>query len=368
MVEFDNTIKNKISVLVTTYNHITYIRQALEGFISQKTNFPFEVLIHDDASTDGTVSVIKEYQKKYPDIIKPVYQKENQWSKGIDVFKTFLYPQIKSQYVALCEGDDYWTDPLKLQKQVDFLDAHPECSICFHPVKVVWEDKSQKDRIFPTPSFRFRKKITTLQDLLKHNYIQTNSVVYRWRFHKDSLNLIPDDILPGDYFLHLLHAQTGKIGFIDDVMAVYRKHAGGLWWNVGKSDEWFLKCGYKHMNFYRALEKQFRVSRQKEIETLAQNTIHAAIKNGRFDILQNIYEKYSGLYKKYFHEKIFLQNGCTSKKEKNIFYLFGFIPIYKNLKTNIKTKHYLFNIPIISITKRRVKILGITIISIKHKT
>ena len=330
-------MKDKISVLVMSYNHEKFIQQTLDGFIKQKTSFPFVVYIGDDCSTDKTIDLIEIYAKKHPDIIKPIFHVQNVGGEQnfLDIAKL-----VKTPYVALCEGDDYWTDPLKLQKQVDFLDAHPECSICFHPVKVVWEDKSQKDSIFPSPSFRFRKKITTLHDLLKHNYIQTNSVVYRWRFHKDNLDLIPEDSLPGDYFLHLLHAQTGKIGFIDDVMAVYRKHAGGLWWNVGKSDEWFLKCGYKHMNFYRALEKQFRVSRQKEIETLAKNTIHAEIKNGRFDILQNIYEKYSKFYKKQFSsDKMMTATGEIPTKK----------------------KIFLFNIPVFSITKLRIKFLGITI-------
>lgn len=218
----------KLSIVCITYNHARFIRDALNGFVMQKTNFPFEILVHDDASTDGTADVIREYEAKYPDLFRCVYQTENQWGKK-DPCKDFLFPMVQGKYVALNEGDDYWTDENKLQKQVDFMELHPDFSVCFHPVIVHWDDDSRTDTVFPTKKERFNKTVLTLDDLLKHNFIQTNSVVYRWRFHQDSLNLVPRNILPGDYFLHLLHAQVGKIGFLNDVMSVYRRHRGGIW-------------------------------------------------------------------------------------------------------------------------------------------
>lgn len=119
-----------VSVVCLSYNHEKYIRDALDGFVMQKTNFGFEVIIHDDASTDNTIVIIKEYAEKYPDIIKPIFEKENQYSKpGGDILgKTIMACQGK--YLAFCEGDDYWIDPNKLQKQVDYLEEHPECSLC----------------------------------------------------------------------------------------------------------------------------------------------------------------------------------------------------------------------------------------------
>ena len=114
-----------VSVICCTYNHEPYIRQCLEGFMMQKTDFPFEVLVHDDASTDNTSSIVKEFEAKFPDIIKPIYQLENQYHKKIDILTTYLFSRAKGRYIALCEGDDYWTDPLKLQKQVDFLEQNP---------------------------------------------------------------------------------------------------------------------------------------------------------------------------------------------------------------------------------------------------
>ena len=138
----------KVSILCITYQHAPYIARALEGFVSQRTDFPFEVLIYDDASTDGTADIVRQYARQYPQIIKPILQTENQFSKGLYVDKAFNWPRVQGKYVALCEGDDYWTDPDKLQKQVDFLDAHPDYAVCFHPVVIKWEDHSSPDSIF----------------------------------------------------------------------------------------------------------------------------------------------------------------------------------------------------------------------------
>ena len=285
----------KVSIICITYNHVDFIRQALDSFVMQKTNFPFEVIVHDDASTDGTTEIIKEYEKKYPDIIKPIYQKENQWKQGKTMSKTFIYPKIRGYYVIFCEGDDYWIDENKLQKQVDFLDTHPDFSICFHPVIVHYEDKSVADKIFPTKEYRFNKEELNIQDLLKHNFIQTNSVMYRWRFHKENINLIPDNILPGDYFLHLLHAQIGKIKFLPDIMSVYRKHSRGIWFGAGQSDNWFIKCGLKHINFYKKVEETFNISKENDIYWLILMTYYAAIKLNNNNLQEKLKNEYPWL-------------------------------------------------------------------------
>ncbi|HHX61228.1 MAG TPA: glycosyltransferase [Epulopiscium sp.] len=103
-----------VSICCLAYNHEKFIRQALDGFIMQESNFPIEVLIHDDASTDDTANIIREYEKKYPEIIKPIYQTENQYSKGVGISVTYNFPRAKGKYIAMCEGDDYWTDPYYL--------------------------------------------------------------------------------------------------------------------------------------------------------------------------------------------------------------------------------------------------------------
>ena len=147
-----------VTILCTAYNHEPYIRKCLEGFVMQKTNFQFEAIVHDDASTDGTATIIREYAEKYPDIIVPIYQTENQYSKKIGIYKTFLYPKAQGKYIAICEGDDYWTDPYKLQKQVDLLEANLDCSFCcggYIQEQAGKEDILQVEKRGDSNSFKF---------------------------------------------------------------------------------------------------------------------------------------------------------------------------------------------------------------------
>ncbi len=281
----------KLSVVCITYNHEAFIRDCLNGFVMQKTDFPFEILINDDASTDKTAEIIREYEKKYPHLFRCVYQTENQWGKK-NAWNDILFPMIRGKYVALCEGDDYWTDPLKLQKQVDFLETHPDVSVCFHPVLVHWEDHSEPDNLFPSDKERFYKTELTLTDLLNRNFIQTNSVVYRWRFHRDPPELLPDNVLPEDYFVHLLHAQTGKIVFLPDVMSVYRRHPDGIWNGAGEKHEWFIRCGISMLRFYLAIQKQFGKNCADELNGLSILTYLHLQKAGRDDLIKTLCSVY----------------------------------------------------------------------------
>jgi glycosyltransferase involved in cell wall biosynthesis len=120
-----------VSICCETYNHEKYIRDAIDGFLMQKTDFAYEIIIHDDASTDQTADIIRSYADNNPNII-PILQAENQHSKGVRILSTFVYPIVRGKYIALCEGDDYWTDPGKLQKQIDYMEEHPECTLCVH--------------------------------------------------------------------------------------------------------------------------------------------------------------------------------------------------------------------------------------------
>ena len=138
-----------VSICCLTYNHEKYIKKTLDGFVNQKTNFKYEVLIHDDASTDGTVDIIREYEEKYPEIIKPIYQTENQYSKKIRISQTYQYPRAKGKYIAMCEGDDYWCSENKLQEQFDIMEQNPNVSLCTHNVRKISETGEILPEILP---------------------------------------------------------------------------------------------------------------------------------------------------------------------------------------------------------------------------
>ena len=217
-----------VSVCCMTYNHVSFIRQCLDGFMMQKCSFNFEVLIHDDASTDGTQNIIQEYVTRYPDIIKPIYQKENQYSKGIDPNVKYNFSRAKGKYIAMCEGDDYWTDPYKLQKQVDFLESHPDYVMCSHRFNQYIQDKSlleeEKDLTFQGADY-------DLKNLIGGKWLtQTLTVMYR----RSALDLKEYESygMSMDIILFYALLKNGKGYCFLDIMGTYRLHGGGVWSEV----------------------------------------------------------------------------------------------------------------------------------------
>ena len=156
-----------VSISCVTYNHAPYIRQCLDGFLAQECNFQYEILIHDDASIDGTQEIIKEYAAKHPDIFKPMLQTINQYSQSVrGMNATFNLPRVKGKYIALCEVDDYWTDPFKLQKQVDFLENNDDYVACQHHRIILDQDYNQR--------LEQSKKYIFTQCILFKNIIDSN--------------------------------------------------------------------------------------------------------------------------------------------------------------------------------------------------
>lgn len=226
----DNVIP-LVSICCTTYNHVDYIRKCLDGFVMQKTNFSIEVLIYDDASTDGTQDIIHEYESRFPDMIKPIYQTVNQYSKGVKVTLRYNYPRIQGKYVAMCEGDDYWTDSLKLQKQVDFLESHPDYVMCSHRFNKYWHERGVLEE---DPDKDFKGADYDLQNLIGGKWLtQTLTVMYRRsaldlkRYESYGMSL--DMIM----FYELL--RHGKGYCFPEVMGVYRYHRGGVWSEVSQN-------------------------------------------------------------------------------------------------------------------------------------
>lgn len=227
-------IRPLVSIVCITYNHESFIKDCLEGFLMQETTFPVEILIHDDASTDRTPIIIRDYESRYPHLVKTIYQNNNKLSKGINVFTIFILPKLMGKYAALCEGDDFWIHPRKLATQIDLMEQHSEINLCFHPV--YWLDDSTGNRFVTDYGSPGIKANYTLEELLIYsNFIPTCSTVYRSYIFKE----LPSWVFAcpiGDLPLaigSLLDAVTRQALFLPLPMGVYRRHAGGI--HGGKS-------------------------------------------------------------------------------------------------------------------------------------
>lgn len=219
----------KLTVSLITYNHARYIAQAIEGVLMQQTGFDFELLIGEDNSTDGTRDLVKAYQAKHPERIRLLLndRKNVSFANGKPTGNWNFANNVRharGQYVALLDGDDYWTSPHKLQKQVDYLDTNPDCALCFHNVEIL--DEAADPPLHPQYTKRMRPKYD-MKDLLKGNFMHTCSVVFRSGLFEDFPPWFFRCPL-GDWPLHVLNVQHGRIGYLNEVMAVYRKHVGGV--------------------------------------------------------------------------------------------------------------------------------------------
>lgn len=209
-----------VSIVCATYNQERYIAQCLDGLLMQKTDFEYEVIVNDDASTDSTPDIIREYESRYDRLIG-IYQERNLWSQGYSVFRTVLCPRIKGKYVAICEGDDYWTDPLKLQKQVDYMETHPEVSVCATEGYVLNQSSGEIKPIYESKRVMFY-----LKDFLRSNPIYTLSTLSRveWVFeYVKRIAPLHPRFLMGDYPLWLYMANKGPVALLKDKCFVYRE-------------------------------------------------------------------------------------------------------------------------------------------------
>jgi glycosyltransferase involved in cell wall biosynthesis len=216
-----------VSISCSTYNHRNFISDALDGFLMQKTNFAFEILIHDDASTDGTTDIIKSYQLKHSRIIKSFIQPENIHRKEnkSELREPFVEAR-RGKYIAVCEGDDYWTDPLKLQKQVDFMEENPDYSMCFHKARVLDEDGLNR-RVGLYEHLEARDY--SGREILAKWTVPTASVLYRAELFPEVRKIKRHpDIMFGDVFLFLSLAELGKTRCINEEMSVYRIHGESI--------------------------------------------------------------------------------------------------------------------------------------------
>ena len=215
-----------VSISCLTYNQEKFVADALDSFIMQKVDFEYEILIHDDASTDKTADIIRTYEERYPHLINVIYQSENTYSKGAKICE-FNQFRARGKYIAICEGDDYWTDPYKLQKQVEYMESHPSCSLCVHAGYKVNENKElQKKHVRPN----IGDKEFSIHEIISSGgrLFVTNSVLYR----TDLVLTRPRffELSPvGDYPLMILLALQGSVYYIDTYMSAYRVGVEGSW-------------------------------------------------------------------------------------------------------------------------------------------
>lgn len=220
----DETKNIVVTIRCAVYNHEPYLRDCLEGFVRQRTNFRFVAVVHDDCSTDNSAAIIREYEQKYPNIIRPIYETQNQWSKhdgSVDRIIRDAVVETRPKYIALCEGDDYWIDPYKLQKQVDFMDTHLDYSMCFHQAKVLSDNKKDTELYN-----QLEEREYNACEIYKNWLVPTCSVMYR----ADALSTekAKAPIVFGDIFLFLRLAEKGKLYNLNFCGAVYRRNSGGI--------------------------------------------------------------------------------------------------------------------------------------------
>lgn len=257
-----------VTIRCLVYNHEPYLRQCLDGFVMQKTNFPFEAIVHDDASTDRSAEIIREYAEKYPDIIKPIFETENQYSKRNGSIRRIMNEHTRGKYVALCEGDDYWIDPYKLQKQVDFLETHPDYGLVYTDVNFYFQKKDVMKFNYIS-SGKLKQAHDFKEHLVNAGYIAPCTWVYRREFLPKNIYQYVDGTFP----IALDIWAQSKICFLNETTAVYRH----------------LSESASHS---RSLQKGFYFT------------------NGVFQIQKDYIKKYRSLISETTEEKVYLSAYC----------------------------------------------------------
>lgn len=312
----------KVSIICNAYNHEKYISDAIEGFIMQKTNFNYEVLIHDDASTDRTADIIREYELKYPNIIKPIYETENQYSKGDDSLYNIQNTRVRGKYIAICEGDDYWIDPYKLQKQYDLMELNPSINMCAHNAHIV---KANTKKIIGDFACGKCSEIVPVADVIEGGggFFPTNSLFYKASIEKKEPDFLRNFRL--DFSLQIYGSLDNGILLIPQIMSVYRYMSDSSWSKSMRRDP--LSDVWMHKKIIEML---------KGVNEYTKGEYDIAVKNR---ILE---EEYSILhaecrFKEMMDKKFSAINSNLTLKNKLKFYLcFLFPTLAKKYKSFIR--------------------------------
>lgn len=310
-----------------TYNHASYIREAIESVLAQETQYPFEVIIADDASTDGTKEIIAEYAQKDSRIVLSL-QKVN--SK---VYKNLIDAcgYIRGKYLALCEGDDYWIDTQKLEKQVSFLEDNPDFTVSTHKVLLKFEGDTENQE----PQYiykdcnsheeRIRNGIFYADEALANYYFQTGSLVLRWRFPNGFPKWVEKRMF-FDHFMFMLHASQGKIKYFDEAMSVWRRHEGGYSWLQTKDKGlFFQKEGVNWINLYKNIDEFFSYRFTWQIRERILLALRAMVQNcfetQNYALLKNIIDENKDIFKGVQKDAVLIDAyRFLYPKDKNFFF------------------------------------------------
>ncbi len=240
-----------VSVCCLAYNQRNFIREALNSILVQKTLFPFEIIIHDDASTDGTAEIIREYEAEYPEIVRPIYQQKNQFSQNGIYPLAFVYPQTRGKYIALCDGDDYWTDPLKLQKQVNFMEVNPEYALCHHAYLIYDNGAYRIPHKEPPRDYSADELI----GYTEYGYgIATSTKLYKNLYHESDKGKRDFEDFIGDYMLNVMLGMYGPGKYVPDIApSIYRRSHGKNSWSELSPSEKIMRTKKMRRNLHELM-------------------------------------------------------------------------------------------------------------------
>lgn len=317
-----NEYKCAVSILVTVYNHEKYLEQCLSSIINQETNFKYEVLIHDDCSTDGSRKIIEKYYKNYPEKVVPIYEKENQYSKGVKINKEILIPKMSGKYFCLCEGDDYWIDEKKLQKQYDFLELNTEYKFCVHNSININDDGIKiGENIVVKKSEDLECKDFIIND---GSFIATNSI-FSYSYLAKKLPCY-FNYLSLDYIWQIYLSSVGKTYCFEECMSAYRVESVGSWNQRMKNDnqKWILhkKKIIKALNMFNK-DTNFKFNKYVKMKILLCNYNILEL-NRDYKSMRD--KKYSNIYK----------NESFTRKIR--FFLDEHFPIFYNFLRRLRSK------------------------------
>ncbi|MDB4498118.1 glycosyltransferase [Gammaproteobacteria bacterium] len=308
-----------VTVVAIVFNHDKFLHTFFDSLVNQKCNFDYEILVHDDASTDNSVNIINEYAAKYPSLFRLILQKENQYSKDIPILPKHIFPECRGKYIALCEGDDYWTDENKLQSQFDIMEANPQYSCATHQTEVIYEDGS--------PSHVFKKLSKTeldIKDMMHKRYFHTASIFFKSEYIPDLCTM--PMVTSEDRAIFLYFAIRGFIYYDPKSMCVYRKNNGGVstWVSTAMMEkdfifiDWLKKYAIKYHQAFPARKYRLFMHKcviQYSFDLTTQKLVHHTLKSmvlslGTFPPITNCIKAIARGIKYYF---IMKKQKTTSK-------------------------------------------------------